>query len=319
MPKILTKIVIGAVLLAILLFIWSKAPAVPKDYQKQVKTGGEIEAKYLQNGEYTAKFFEKGALQNFKKYNFWYPSEIASGDKKFPVVIFANGTGVSSSKHPAIFEHWATHGFIAVGTEEEFSWNGFGTELSLKTLRKLHEHEKLDGYEHNPFYGKVDFENVAVVGHSQGGVGVFSSATKEGNPYKTAIALSPTNELLAIALDWNYDASKIKIPTLLISGTGPGDENLVVSLDQLKSIYNNISEAPFVSMVRRSGADHSHTLFHADGYVTAWLSWQLKGDNEASKAFVGDNPEIKNNQHYQDFASKTLTSKAENASEASAE
>lgn len=41
-------------------------------------------------------------------------------------------------------------------------------------------------------------------------------------------------------------------------------------------------------------------LYIADGYVTAWLRWQLQEDEEEKKAFTGDNPEIRNNKLYQD-------------------
>ena len=36
------------------------------------------------------------------------------------------------------------------------------------------------------------------------------------------------------------------------------------------------------------------------GSVTAWFMWQLQGDAEASKVFIGDNPELLNNNMYQD-------------------
>ena len=52
-------------------------------------------------------------------------------------------------------------------------------------------------------------------------------------------------------------------------------------------------------MMRRIGAEHGQMLYVADGYVTAWFRWQLFGDEEASKAFVGENPEILNNKLYQ--------------------
>jgi len=48
------------------------------------------------------------------------------------------------------------------------------------------------------------------------------------------------------------------------------------------------------------GAEHGQMLYSADGYVTAWFMWQLQGDEEAEKAFIGDSPEISNNKLYQD-------------------
>ena len=41
-------------------------------------------------------------------------------------------------------------------------------------------------------------------------------------------------------------------------------------------------------------------LYSADGYVTAWFMWQLKSVQNAAKAFVGSDAEIKSNKLYQD-------------------
>jgi len=53
-------------------------------------------------------------------------------------------------------------------------------------------------------------------------------------------------------------------------------------------------------MARRTGMTHDDMLYKAEGYVTAWFMWQLQGDAEAAKAFTGDNPEIMQNNLYQD-------------------
>ena len=36
--------------------------------------------------------------------------------------------------------------------------------------------------------------------------------------------------------------------------------------------------------------------------MTAWFMWQLQGDQDAARAFVGENPELLNNTMYQDAA-----------------
>ena len=54
-------------------------------------------------------------------------------------------------------------------------------------------------------------------------------------------------------------------------------------------------------MLRRNNADHGDMLYFVDGYMTAWFMWQLQNDEEAAKAFVGDNAEILNNTLYQDI------------------
>ena len=122
---------------------------------------------------------------------------------------------------------------------------------------------------------------------------------KHKDEYKTAVALSPTHEETALAFGWNYDLTKINIPILMIAGTeGDFETKLVLSIEKMVDMYEKIPSSKV--MMRRVGAEHGQMLYMADGYVTAWFMWQLQGDEEASKAFLGDNPEILTNELYQD-------------------
>lgn len=306
MKKVLK--ILGIVLLvvvaiiAVLLVYLAKRPAVPNDYTSKVKTGGDIEAKYLAMGPYEVSYLEQSALQDFKKYEIYYPTEITKGIDKYPVVIFSNGTGVKASKYTSVLKHLSSWGFIVMATEEEYAWNGFSSEMCLRFLMILDETESVEGWETNPFYGHVDFDRIGVSGHSQGGVGVINAATdnKHGNMIKTIFAASPTNMQLAKDLQWDYDPSLISVPTLLVSSTGDSDENLVVSGAGLKQIYDSIPDSIPKIMARRIDAEHGDMLSFADGYMTAWFMWQLQDDAEAAKAFIGNNAELLHNEIYQD-------------------
>ena len=295
------------VIILILFLILSKRPAVPTDYIKTTKTNGEIESRYMAKGDYDVSYIENMAMSSFKKYEIYYPACMTESTEKFPVVIFVNGTGVKASKYPALMEHLASYGFICIGTEEEYAWNGFAAEMCVRLINKLNDNESLEGYNDketgtNPFYNHIDLNNVGITGHSQGGVGVANAVTvmEHKDIFKTAVMLSPTNKTLATALEWDYNPSLITIPIFLMSSTGQSDENLVVNLKGMEEIYNSIPDSVTKVMARRNDADHGYMLYYADGYVTAWFCWQLQGDEEASKAFVGDTPELITNSLYQD-------------------
>ena len=152
-----TLMIIGIILLVIIVltsiiivYILLK-PAVPKDYYKKVDTTGYIESKYIQMGTHNVKNVKidvraimllEFRMENFKSYRIWYPEEMKTSSKKYPVVIFANGTGIKASKYPALFEHFASWGFIAIGTDEKYSWNGFSSEMSLRLMIKLNSMKK---------------------------------------------------------------------------------------------------------------------------------------------------------------------------------
>lgn len=286
------------VLIVILLVCLSKMPAITKKYIKKIETGGDVEAKYLCDGAHEVLYYEEAVAQVFEKYEIYYPKELETENQAYPVIVVCNGTGWKASKSKPIYEHYASWGFIVIATEETHSWNAFGAEMCIVHLQRLNDNQVINDKE-NVFYHKIDFDNVGIIGHSQGGVGVINAITntEHKGTYKTAVALSPTNKELAQALEWPYNATLINVPILLISGEGGGDD-WVVTGEGLRAIYDDIPAGKV--MLRRKNTDHGKTQYSEDGYVMAWFMWQLRGDEEAAKAFVGENPEIMNNALYQD-------------------
>lgn len=288
-------ILIPIVLIIILLVIASFIPAVPNNYTKEVKTGGDVEAKYLATGKYKVKSTKSKATE-LTKYNYvYYPEELENSNKKYPIVIVLNGTGILPKKYKALFKHLASWGFIVVGNDDPSTGFGKSADETIDYLKKANDDKD------SILYRKIDMDNIGITGHSQGGAGVFTSISimEHKDAYKTAVALSPTHEETALAFGWNYDLTKVNIPTLIIAGTkGDFETQMVIPIEKMIDMYNKIPASKV--MMRRIGAEHGQMLYSADGYVTAWFMWQLQGDEEASKAFAGDNPEIMQNELYQD-------------------
>lgn len=296
-------IVAGVAVAAVGGFVaWSTLrPLVPSSYTTSTPTGGDIETTYLANGPHGVASKTVGVPESFKEYEVWYPDDARGSDETYPVVIVSNGTGVPASRAKAVWEHYASWGFIVLATEEEYSWNGFSSEMCARFAEKLNTQDKIGEWDENPLRGHLDLKHVAAVGHSQGGVGAINAATHtdHASMYTCAVLLSPTNEELAHNLEWDYDATQLTVPTLMMSSTGTGDTGLVVSPNQLADIYNHVASTTKVMAVR-TDCDHGDMLYKADGHVTAFLRWQLCCDQEAAAAFSGESPEILSNPLYQD-------------------
>lgn len=305
--KILGLVVgIIIIILIVLIIYLAKRPAVDNDYYKKTAAVGELETKYQGMGSHDVSYMEKSVLENFKKYEIWYPSDIADIGK-CPLVIFSNGTGVKGSKYQAQFKHLASWGFVVIGTEEENSWNGFSSEMCLRLMIRCNDNEKIDDWETNPFYQHIDLERIGVNGHSQGGVGVFSAVTeqKHGSMIKSVFSASPTNLELARILEWEYDVTNLNIPVMLVSTTGDGDVKLVVSPEQLADIYDELPDDILKVMAVRNNADHGTCLTETDAYMTAWFLMTLCDDEEAARVFTGERAEISNNELYENVKINT--------------
>lgn len=298
MKVILIVLALLAMAIAGLFWFGSKKPMAPDDYETAVQTGGSIEARYMQKGSSQVLFKEYPLLQGFKKFEIYYPESLVQTDKQFPVIVVCNGSGVTASKYPEVFRHLASWGFVVIGTEEEYAWHGFGAEMSVRFLEDIKDKPTLgDQEEPNPFYQKLDMNKVGIVGHSQGAVGVINAIDDQdhGIVYKAAVILSPTNLELANSLYWNYDGSKITVPSLC--GT---KEGVVIDADGLRTISNSFPEETFRIMALRKDTEHGQMLYSANGYVVAWFMWLLQDDQQASQAFLGSQPEILTNPLYQD-------------------
>ena len=71
----------------------------------------------------------------------------------------------------------------------------------------------------------------------------------------------------------------------------------------LNEIYAAIPDTVTKVMARRVSTDHGDMLTHADGYMTAWFMYWLKGDMQSGKVFFGDDAEICTNANWQDVVS----------------
>lgn len=215
----------------------------------------------------------------------------------------------------AFFKHLSSWGFIVVGNDDQNTRTGASLDKTVEFL--IQENENKDSI----FYHKIDLDNIGIGGHSQGGPAVFNMVTNQehGNMIKTLYAVSATSSYhTAIYGDgWEYDVSKVNIPTLLTAGTGTWDAGTAANKDQVNNDKNGIAQGicPLWSLqenydmlpdtiqkviVRRKNVDHGDSYLQFDGYMTAWFMYWLQNDTEAGKAFWGENAEINSNSLYQD-------------------
>ena len=292
-------ILLLGVLIAVLFHFISKSPSVPENYTDTVKTGGEIEAKYLAMGSYEVEHLESATVSSLEKFEVYYPKDIYNLGK-VPVVIFLNGTGTPASKYPALQEHLASWGFITIANEENNSFYGEGVELSIRYLLFADTYSSND--DESPLKGHIDFDNIGVTGHSQGGIGVINGITihPHSDMIKAAVMLSSTETDMAKAFLWDSDSSLIHANTMMIGSSGQTD-SAISPLESMQKTYEKITDDVIKVLARRNDCDHGEMLYYADGYVTAWFMYFLQGDEEAGKAFFGDNPEISANEFYQDI------------------
>ncbi|WP_262503866.1 hypothetical protein [Sphingosinithalassobacter sp. CS137] len=140
----------------------------------------------------------------------------------------------------------------------------------------------------SPFEGRIDTGNVAVAGHSCGGLQALQVA---GDPrvktvivHNSGVFTDGTNPIAGITVDKSL-LETLHTPVLYVLG-GEGD----VAWPNGSDDYARITHVPAALVTGDVG--HGGTFRQPNGgdvaqFSVDWLEWQLRGDVDAAKTFVG--------------------------------
>jgi hypothetical protein len=198
----------------------------------------------------------------------WYPR----GGGPFPLVLMVHGnhemSEFSDPGYAYLGEMMASRGFIFVSIDENFLNVGLFHEppdekparawLMLEHLKQWHQ---WNGSAGNPFYGKVDTANVALMGHSRGGAAAATAAMfnklaydpddasiqfHSGYPIKSVVAIAPAGEWRALN-DINY---------LTLQGAHDADVSSFLGSEQWDHVHFSGKADYFKSELYVYGANH---------------------------------------------------------------
>jgi pimeloyl-ACP methyl ester carboxylesterase len=284
--------------------IEASQPALESDYYTAFTSDFPIEERYSQRGdEEVARTELKGEAASGTT-AVWYPQQLETGDKRYPMVLVVNASNSPASTYEPFFERLASWGFVVVGTEEPQSGTGEAASIALDTI--------LEAPSDTVLFDRIDADNVGIVGYSQGGAGALRAATEfdNGAVFKAIFTASAPYPVLAENLGWGYDISRLGIPYFMTAGTGSSDDAGVKDVSEefggvsplsgLVENYDAMTDDVLKIRARVAGAEHDEMLTLTDGYMTAWMLYQLKGDTTAGSVFIGEDAELLANTNWQD-------------------
>lgn len=205
----------------------------------------------------------------------YYPAEITRNTKRYPVVVWGNGTGVDdASTYAALLKQWASWGIVVVGADEPSAGSG---DAMLAGLDELERRSTTAG---SPFNQSVDLSNVAASGHSQGGAGAIKAGRDPRVDTVVAVQHGPT---------WGNpgpgSVRDLKGPLFMILG-----QNDWIVSPNAAWISSDYATSP-VETVRATvkGVGHFAPATNPTGFkgaTTAWLLAELEGDAAARALFA---------------------------------
>lgn len=247
------------------------------------------------SGPYAAIVVKEKSLPTHAVYR---PKELSpfGKDVKLPIVLWGNGGGANSSKSYSRFlREIASHGFLVVAIGPVNSGNPPAKGIRTKSSQlidglnwAIEQNEKQGDYK-----GRLDTKKVAAMGHSLGGL--------------QALEVSSDSRISTTVL-WNSgvlggrgfgpkvsrdDLDKLKVSLAYFVG---GDKDIATRNAQAD--YEKINSIPV--FFASCDVGHGRTYVQKNGGVfgevgVAWLKWQLQGNKDAAKMFLGSPPGLSAN------------------------
>jgi len=252
---------------------------------------------------------ESGPAWGSDRYIVFRPADLSAFPARdtLPVVVWGNGgCAIDGTRYGSFLSTIASHGFLVmttVGIEGEERRQQ--TQDDIKAALDWADAE--NARNGSPLRGKIDTDQMAVMGQSCGGflsimlgadprvgtIGVFNSGLQPPGDGNTTARFGTTDAL-----------AKLHGPVLFING-GEVDFMMEPSRDN----FDRIDSLPTFYGARHN-AGHTATVFHPGGgeyanVASNWLRYVFKNDAEAGKMFVGANCSLCTNPNW-DTASKRL-------------
>jgi hypothetical protein len=216
------------------------------------------------------------------------PMELATSERKHPILIWGPGAGAYPEIYKSLLDHIVTHGFVIVS----YNTTPQGPELN-EAIDWIVEQSTSSS---SPFNGKLDTTKIAMGGQSAGSLATFQAGGDE--------RLTTTLHINGGTFDGNV--RNLKKPAFFVCGDDPavsgGDgtwesdlarpncdrdfENIEIPVWYgvvVGSSHTTVIDNPMSGMPQGDPGIKKAYLASA----AAWLRWQLAGDETLKTLFVG--------------------------------
>ena len=256
-----------------------------------VEDGGTGPYKAVMQEERTLKAHTVFVPQDLQKFN---------AENPLPVLVWGNGACSNSPwEHYKFLNEIASHGFIVVATgyipmdDEPYQGPMSTSEQQIESIDWVIAQ---NADKHSPYYQKIDTKNICVAGMSCGGLqSLFNCA----DPRITTLMIcnsglfntqNASQAVGGMPMPPKEKLKEIHTPVIYILG---GKEDIAYGngMDD----FHRIDHVPACAANLPVGHGGTYREPHGGEFTVvalAWLQWQLKGDANAAKMFIGTEPEL---------------------------
>jgi dienelactone hydrolase len=230
------------------------------------------------------------------------PKDLSKIQGKLPIVAWGNGACANNGlAHRNFLLEMASHGYLAIAIGPPAAPAAAQTGQSAPTGPRTKSSQLLDAINWalaensrngSPYYGKLDPSKIAVMGMSCGGIQAYAVATdprvKLVGIFNSGILSKPPGAGAPMMEDVRKDQlDKLHSPVFFVMG-----DKTDIAFENGLDDFKRITKVPAIHTYK-DGVGHGGTYGQPNGgdfarVAVAMLNWQLKGEKQASKMFLGN-------------------------------
>lgn len=247
-------------------------------------------------GAYKAVMKEESTL---KAHTVFVPQDLSafSQKKPLPVLVWGNGACTDSPwEHYRFLNEIASHGYLVLATgyipmdDEPYHGPMSSTTQQIESLDWAFAQ---NADPQSPYYQKIDTQHICVAGMSCGGLQTLFNCA---DPRITALMIcnsglfNQQNAFQAVGgmpMPPKEKLTEIHTPVIYILG---GKED--IAYENGMDDFHRINHVPACAANFPVGHGGTYRQPHGGEFTVpalAWLNWQLKGDRQSAKMFIGKN------------------------------
>ena len=239
--------------------------------------------------------------ESLPAHTLFYPKDLSKFNEKnpLPVLVWGNGACTNSPwEHYKFLNEIASHGYLVLATGYMPEFDAEGKVQSYRGPQSTSEQqiESIDWAinqnkdKGSKFFGKVDTKHIAAAGMSCGGLQtLYNCADKRISTImicNSGLFTNSGSAMPGMPMPEKSKLKEIKCPIIYILG-GEKDIAYGNGMDD----FHRINHVPAFAANFPVGHGGTYAQPHGGEFsvvATAWLEWQMRGNKEAAKMFLGN-------------------------------
>jgi len=206
------------------------------------------------------------------RFTMFRPDNMAEVELCHPVITWGNGTGSTPSMYGTLLRHFASHGFVVIGSNSKNVARGTPEPMIVGVTWVLEQNEDPSSV----LYHRLDTTHIGATGHSQG---AMATTKASGDSHITT----------SIPIEGANVQRNLHGPAMFFCG-GLDD---IVGCSGAQSALNAVTTLPamyaeLINVDHGSWMSRGTTMSAADTAFTAWMRVHLMDDTELRSWFYGE-------------------------------